>query len=666
MGEAWAGSARARLLQRLAEGVFRATSAVCRGCGREFDVSDATSANTLTCPGCQARIEAPPPPALPMPGRYRVIETLGRGAMGVVYRAEDSVLHRDVALKLVSRVNIASPGNIERFRREAQAMAQIDHPNVVKLYDIGEFEGDPYLVMELVRGEHLAGAFARRPMRARVELIEKVARGVQAVHEHGIVHRDLKPQNVLVDENGRPHVTDFGLARLEDGAPLTRDGLAIGTPPYMAPEQIRGGSIDARTDVFALGAMLYEALTAQAPHAGSTVAEILHAILTLEPPPPRSLNARVPADLETICLHAIEKDPARRYPTAHAFADDLRRYLDGEAIAARRPTALKRIWRFASRRRAVVIPVTAAAAGMLAVYAVLRLTTPDWQIVESNWREAEERTRLSEAKTAAMARVNGALERMQDLLYDGTASGENLRQRALETQQIAQEMARTLPSLIEAYVARGRARRLLGDDTGAREDFDRALRRHDRLGDAYFWRGRLSADDALRARFAGVPPSAGEIGSAVQDFEAAIRIGTSNERDAHLARLWIDLLSGDRDAVVTEASRVIALGGRVEDDLYVRGLAQTDPRAAAADFDEALRRRPNDAWLRFVRGTCRMELKEYAEAIEDLSKAIDLRPDFAEAYLQRGRGRRARGEHQAAAEDLERAAALGLSSESKP
>ncbi len=509
-----------------------------------------------------------------------MIEQIGRGAMGVVYHAHDSVLGRDVALKVVARANVAAPGNLERFRREAQAMAQVTHPNVVKLYDVGELEGDPYLVMELIRGDNLAGAFAKRGMRARVELIEKVARAVHAAHEQGVVHRDLKPQNVLIDEAGEPHVMDFGLARLEDGAPLTRDGLAVGTPPYMAPEQLRGGAIDPRTDIFAMGAMLYEALTAQVPFPGENVAETFNGILTAEPVPPRSLNRRVPPDLETICLRALEKEPGRRYPTATELADELRRYLDGEAIEARPPGPIERTLRFLRQHRAVVVPSLVAIAGALAVWIALQLTMPRMLEAESNYREWQERARIAEQRLAATARVKASLDRALELVYDGNATPEELRQRAQEARQTAHDIATMIPTLVEAYVVRGRAYRLLGNFDLARADFDRALRRLPEYGDAYYERALLSLEQGTDG--------------AAADFAAAVKQGVAGRREMHLAKLWLDYLQGGRQTVIDETSAAIARGGRVEDYLLLRGIVTK----SVADLEEAQRRRPNDAWFR--------------------------------------------------------------------
>jgi serine/threonine-protein kinase len=295
----------------------------------------------------------------PLP-RYDVQARLGEGATAVVYRAWDRDLRRPVALKLLRESAGFSEVGRQRFRREAQAAAGLTHPNVITVHDAGEVEGRLYLVMEIVEGKPLSDSLRNPtlPLQDRVRLIEGAARGVAAAHEKGIVHRDLKPQNVLVAAGGVPKVADFGLAHMVDSTTaLTRTGTTLGTPLYMSPEQVEGRSRDItpRTDVWALGAMLYETLAGAPPFVGETQMEIYQKISRHDPAPQQSM----PRDLETVALKALEKEPSRRYSSAREFADDLRRYLDGQAIAARRPPRWVRGWKRLSRSRAVIV-VTAA------------------------------------------------------------------------------------------------------------------------------------------------------------------------------------------------------------------------------------------------------------------------------------------------------------------
>src|SRR5947208_4520538 len=296
--------------------------------------------------------------ALPRIPGYEVEAVLGRGGMGVVFRAKHLRLNRPVAVKTVLAGGYAGPRERERFQREAEAVAALRHPNVVQIYDFGEEGGRPYFTMELAEGGSLAQKLAGTPQPARpaAALVATLARGMQAAHDGGIVHRDLKPANVLLAADGTPKISDFGLARrLEGGAGLTQSGVPVGTPSYMSPEQARGQThaVGPAADVYALGAILYECLTGRPPFRAATAAETMQQVISQEPAPPSRLNDKVPRDLETICLKCLHKEPQRRYSTAAALADDLGRFLQGEAIAARPERTVERWVRQVRRRPAL-------------------------------------------------------------------------------------------------------------------------------------------------------------------------------------------------------------------------------------------------------------------------------------------------------------------------
>jgi serine/threonine-protein kinase len=280
------------------------------------------------------------PEETPKLSRFEIVQGIGQGATAIVYRARDRRLNRTVAVKVLREGPGVNEIVRERFRREAQAAAGLAHPNVVTVFDAGEEEGRSFLVMELVEGRPL-DALLKDPQMPRaglVPLLAKAARGVAAAHERGIVHRDLKPANILVTEAGEPKVGDFGLAHvLETRTELTRTGTALGTPLYMAPEQVeaRSGDISPRTDVYALGAILYEILAGQPPHTAPGLADLYASIVRRDPAPPRTLNPDIALDAQTIALKALEKEPSRRYADAREFADDLDRHLKGEPILAR-------------------------------------------------------------------------------------------------------------------------------------------------------------------------------------------------------------------------------------------------------------------------------------------------------------------------------------------
>jgi WD40 repeat protein len=381
-------------------------------------------------------------------GDYELLEEVGRGGMGVVYRARQRGLNRTVALKVVLAGQFASPAEVRRFRAEAENTALLDHPHIVPVYEVGEHAGQSYFSMKLVEGGSLAqhlGDFTGEPRRA-AELLAAVAEAVQYAHEHGILHRDLKPANILLDAEGQPHVTDFGLAKRVDGGAagtgtLTQSGAIVGTPGYLAPEQARGESkrVTTAADVYALGAILYELLTGQPPFRAETAAEALLRVLEAEPAPPSRLRPGLPRDLETVCLKCLRKEPAQRYASAQELADDLRRFLAGEPVSARPVGWWGRSARWARRH-----PAQAAAYGLLALVLVLGAAASGvawlWQEAVAARREAErerdgkeEQWRIAKAAQAEAeeARAGEARQRrlVDRLLY---FSDVQLAQRAGE------------------------------------------------------------------------------------------------------------------------------------------------------------------------------------------------------------------------------------------
>jgi WD40 repeat protein len=306
-------------------------------------------------------------------GDYELLDEIGRGGMGVVYRARQRRLNRVVALKVILGGRLASPADVQRFRLEAEAVANLDHPNIVPVYEVGEHRGHWFFSMKLVEGgslsQHLP-RFADDP-RSAARLMIKVARAMHHAHQRGVRHRDLKPSNVLLDEDGEPHVSDFGLAeRGEGGSGLTLSGEIVGSPSYMAPEQATGrkGAVTTATDVYGLGAILYALLTGRPPFRDESILGTLDQVRHASPERPGAVNRAVDRDLETICLKCLEKDPQRRYGSADALANDLVRWLAGEPILARRSGGLERSWKWAKRR-----PAVAALLGAVLVVAALGL-----------------------------------------------------------------------------------------------------------------------------------------------------------------------------------------------------------------------------------------------------------------------------------------------------
>ncbi|MCA9245670.1 MAG: protein kinase [Planctomycetales bacterium] len=307
---------------------------------------------------------------------FLLVERLGAGAAGEVWKARDTRLERTVAIKIPHRRQMSDEER-HRFLREGQAAAQLRHAAIVTVYEVGRDGGEIYIVSDFVDGADLRHRLANDSLlpRRAAEMCAEIAEGLHHAHECGVIHRDLKPANILLDAHDQPHISDFGLAKWEhDAHGMTLDGQLLGTPAYMSPEQARGESsrVDRRADVYALGAILYEMLTRQRPFDGDQVS-VIRAVVNEEPKRPRLINPRIARDLETICLKALEKSPSARYPSAQEMAVDLRRFLRGEAIVARPAGKLERCWRWVKKRPAVATTFLLAliALGALSVAAVL-------------------------------------------------------------------------------------------------------------------------------------------------------------------------------------------------------------------------------------------------------------------------------------------------------
>jgi serine/threonine-protein kinase len=330
---------------------------------------------------------------------YEVLGMLGRGGMGMVYKAHQVALNRAVALKLIRSGSFASESERLRFQNEAEAVAQLDHPHIVPIYEIGQHRGCDYFSMKLISGTSLdkrLAEYAPDP-HATARLVTVIAEAIHHAHQRGILHRDLKPANILLDEHCEPHVTDFGLAkRIDADLGLTHSEALIGTPSYMAPEQATRarGSLSTATDVYGLGTILYALLTGRAPFAGTTLVETLDMVRSQAPEPPSRVNPRVPRDLEVICLKCLEKEPGRRYPSAQALADDLMRWQAGEPILARPVNPMVRAGMWCRRN-----PVLATVAVLLILALAGGFAGVTWK-----WGEAEHERRKAEAVVELVTR----------------------------------------------------------------------------------------------------------------------------------------------------------------------------------------------------------------------------------------------------------------------
>ncbi|MBI3270153.1 MAG: protein kinase [Planctomycetes bacterium] len=625
-------------------------------------------------------------------GRYRVLCPIGSGGMGTVWKAEDTDLGRVVALKLIKGDEFPDAETLGRFLREAQLAARLHHPGIVAVHEVGVAEGRHYLTMDCVEGRTLdaylvegrtvrALGAKRGAERLREELacLADVAAAVGYAHAEGVIHRDLKPSNVLLDKAGRAYVTDFGLAKetpVAGGAAdstaakplLTRTGRTLGTPSYMSPEQADGdpSRLGPPCDVWALGVILYQILTGALPFEGSADYATLSAVVLKDPIPPRRRDRYVPDELEKICLKALEKKPERRYPTATGFGDDLRRWLRGDPVEARRPTLTHLAWRWAARRKALLAPL--ALAGALVVVAL------------AGWRY--ERSRADAQSGSLVAELAASVERLEDALRRTPVPREAARLLARQPIGLLDKLIASEPRSGAAYAWRGRLNDLLGNEREADADYDRGCELSPESTLVWLLRGVHRLDRYARSR--GLP-AALHLGTRVE-FERP-RPETDQERSlrekglVHLARVELaaaaDRSANPADVRVARAMTALHSGGPAgcEEALgLLEGLAGPKVSelralslyhlghfdAAVAAFDEVIREWPEepdiwlqraDAWMGLAAGGSAGKVPPSGccrRAIADLGEELRRRPEHGQALVRRGMAWHALGELEAA------------------
>jgi tetratricopeptide (TPR) repeat protein len=396
---------------------------------------------------------------LPAVAGYAVERELGRGAFGVIYLARQQRTNRPVAVKMLLQAACTQPELVARFLFEGEIIAGLKHPNIVQLHEIGTHAGRPFLVLEYVEGGSLRDQVQGQPLppRQAAALLETLARAVHAAHLRGVVHRDLKPANILRDRDGTPKVTDFGIAKhLEGDGGWTQTGLLVGTPSYMAPEQATqaAGRLGPAADVWALGVILYELLTGRLPFTGDTQTAVLLQVREAEPRPPRSWQPQAPRDLEVVCLRCLRKDPAQRFASAEALAEELRRFLAGEPIRSRPVGPVERAFLWARRHPAVAL-LSACLAGVTVL--AFGLVTWQWRVALDQKQQAEHHRREAEANLA-MAR-----QAVDDYCLKVSAD-----QRLLGNRPLRQELLRTAVPFYEQFLQRR------SDDPAVRAELGRA------------------------------------------------------------------------------------------------------------------------------------------------------------------------------------------------
>jgi serine/threonine protein kinase/tetratricopeptide (TPR) repeat protein len=615
-----------------------------------------------------------PGPTLMDFGDYELLEQIGRGGQGVVFRARQKSLNRTVALKVINLGQWASKTHLKRFRLEAEAAARLEHPGIVPIHEVGERDGSCYFSMKFIEGGQLDEVVRRAPMSIRqaVELIAKVARTVHYAHEHGILHRDIKPGNILLDAKGEPRLTDFGLARLvETESTVTRTMEVLGTPSYMAPEQAVGNNaaISSATDVYGLGAVLYQLLTGQPPFAGGTTYETIKLVLDNEPRQPRQLNPKIDRDLSTICLKCLEKDPKRRYSSALALAEDLERWLKHEPISARRTGIVGRSKKWVRRN-----PTSAfLAASLVALAAVVGwniwkselihhpLTTGIAVLPFENLSEQKDQTAFADgvqddilSKLARIAALK-VISRTSVMDYRGQ---RNMR-------QIGNELR--VSHVLEGSVRRiGTHLHLNAQLIDTRTDTHVWVEQYDRdLNDLFAIQSeiaqkvaeRLNAKITAAERFAIERKPTGDLIAFELYSEANdIYFGKTTGKVEHA----IDLLNQAvaRDPSFFEAYLLLT---RTHSQLYFNGADHTPARLASAEaaFQAAFRLRPDAGETHYMRAVNLYRgYLDYDAALSELEIAEKKLPNNAQVFAFRGYIQRRQGRWEESIRNQERSAEL--------
>jgi eukaryotic-like serine/threonine-protein kinase len=660
---------------------------------------DSRPASTFTAPG-DAPLRPPPAP-LPAPPDFAILGELGRGGMGIVYMAQQLSLKRVVALKVMRAGAYADEDQVARFKAEAEAVAQLQHPNVVQVYHVGEFAGRPYCALEYIEGGSLDKRLTGTPLPPRdaAQTVRTLALAIHAAHQRGIVHRDLKPGNVLIAPDGTLKVTDFGLAkRLDNDSRRTQSGVLVGTPSYMAPEQAQGrvSTIGPVTDVYALGAILYELLTGRPPFRGATLWDTVDQVCRQEPVAPSRLQPKLPRDLETICLKCLEKDPRRRYASAAALAGDLERQLANRPVQARPVGPAERAVKWAARQPAAAALIVVSALALLGLgtggllYA--RFQSGQAKLVqqqlqaervrqrELDSRRSEARDFLARAKGEAdknaLAQARGLLERAldrtrgEDALSDLSVEAERLREQVARRQD-QEDLRRQAADLHRQFLDRRNDalfHATMSSSGGGLEGSLAVTQKAAREALGLFGvapprpapldLGRLPFDDRQKrdiregcyelllilAETEALTPAPSPEGqkararAALDLVEAAKGMTDTPTQAYHLRRARYLEMAGDAAGVraaVHEAEKEPATAAL---DHYLVGNAhyvQGDLDKALEAFQAALRLEPDHFWAHYFLALCCVRLNRASEAQDHLTSCLGQRP-FVWAYLTRG------------------------------
>ncbi len=594
-------------------------------------------------------------------GKFVRMAKLGAGGMGEVWKAWDVELARWVALKFLKG---GDDQEVARFKREAQLAGRLSHPNIAAVYDVGVSQERHYIAMQYVEGHTLTRAFAN-DRRELVRYVRDAARAVAYANAQGIIHRDLKPENVMVTASARGHVyvMDFGLARGVEGAGLTMSGLIVGTPAYMAPEQARGERVDGRADVYGLGATLYELVTGVAPFDGSNVFELLTKAQWEEPRPPRSRNAAIEPDLETIVLKSLQKDAGRRYTDAGALADDLDRFLAGEPIRARRSSLLYRARKSIAKRK------IAAAAIVVMLAAIVGAG-----FMGSRWLDSSRDLGVQRELNAVWT----SLVDEKELLRDATQTSSVVFGRLRKAAEAVDEHIRRHPTRPQGYYVRARARVYLLEFDAAERDLRRCLELEPRFAPAEALLGRVLIERGYLLLYnvhQSTRPADALFAEAARWLERAW-VGDAQKRSVEE---WGLPRSRDDEVSAVLAEAMVQSYVKKDSLKALELLRAADARNPAAEYcnkignlllvqdhieeairaqNDAITRQPHFAMAYLDRGFAKWVRRDVEGSIADYSRAIEIAPWLAVAYINRSVAFTLKGDHRKALEDATRAVEL--------
>jgi tetratricopeptide (TPR) repeat protein len=613
-----------------------------------------------------APVDRPPPPAgRPVPagvqealsnseerfGRYARVSLLGEGGAGEVWKSWDTILERWVALKFLKFENTEE---LARLRREAQTAARLSHPNIAAVFEMGEANGRTFLVMEFIDGQSLA-TFSRNDHRKLVSMMRDVSLAIQYAHDKGVIHRDIKPGNIMVDSSGRPFIMDFGLARQIDSERSLGEYI-LGTPSYMSPEQAKGGAVDARSDVYSLGATLYELLSDRPPFRGQNALDTLEQVVREEP---RPLD-QIAADLRTIVSKCLMKEPARRYLRAADVAEDIRRWQEGEAIIAHPPSVVYRLGKKIAKRRAVL---TVGLCGILLASTVAGWAIPRWLRADREHAQSaqelavEKESRAEETRALGLARPyleegRRTRSRLDRLLMTEDASPESVRSL---TEKAHKEFDRALefyPKHPDALLEKAKAYMAQGDPTRALEYFTKTIEASSGYTTAYLSRARILLDQYEAQRHgiggwgAAETPEMKALGARIRSDLKEVDARSKDTQELSFGSGALAVVEGDYEKaarIFEEYSREGVSGYRGwewagHSWLHVPGMCGK----AIRDFTEALKYRPRLALLWVFRGKAYLESARdqgmkgagaRSQAAAEFRHALELEPSNIEALL---------------------------------